>query len=83
MSQLALERRSWRVFAVATLPNGASREALDESQNDNSGSTSVHVTSPGNCVILGDSWDNSVDSRALSAVGCLPADLIMSKVVRS
>ena len=65
-----------------TLPSGLSYRVVERSIDDGRFDTLAEVTVPdGHVYVLGDNRDNSNDSRIKSAVGFVPIELIIGKVV--
>ena len=69
--------RRWR----ETLPNGVSYETIDTKDDYLLADTPASTVPPSRYFVMGDNRENSLDSRSLSSVGYVPADLIMGRVV--
>jgi signal peptidase I len=72
-----LRTRRWR----ETLPNGVSYETLDVQDNGFLDNTQEYTVPAGHYFMLGDHRDNSTDSRVMSAVGYVPYDHLIGRVV--
>jgi signal peptidase I len=68
--------KRWR----ETLSNGASYETLDCVANGFYDNTIVYTVPAGHYFMLGDNRDNSVDSRARSAMGDIPFENLIGRV---
>jgi signal peptidase I len=68
--------KRWR----ETLPNGASYETLDCTDNGFLDNTGVFTVPAGHYFMLGDNRDNSTDSRVLSSVGYVPLENLIGRV---
>jgi signal peptidase I len=69
--------KRWREI----LPDGVSYETLDCVDNGFYDNTSVFTVPPGQFFTIGDNRDNSTDSRVLSAVGYVPLENFIGRVV--
>jgi signal peptidase I len=69
--------RRWR----ETLPNGVSYETIDLKDDYFLADTPAYDVPPDHYFLMGDNRQNSLDSRSLSSVGYVPADLVMGRVV--
>jgi len=76
-SDAAARVKRWR----ETLPNGVSYETFDCFDNGFYDNTSVYAVPAGHYLMMGDNRDNSSDSRALSAVGYVPLENLIGRVV--
>jgi signal peptidase I len=65
---------------VETLPNGRSYRILQDGTNGPYDDTPVFEVPPGHVFALGDNRSNSMDSRALSAVGLIPFENLIGPV---
>ena len=70
--------KRWR----EVLPNDANYVTYDCIDNGYYDNTNVVTVPPGHFFVLGDNRDNSTDSRAMSAMGFVPMDNLVGKVVR-
>ncbi|MGL3108530.1 signal peptidase I [Bradyrhizobium sp. BR 1432] len=70
--------KRWR----ETLPSGVSYVTYDCIDNGFLDNTNVFTVPPGNFFALGDSRDNSTDSRMMSTFGFVPMDNLVGKVTR-
>jgi signal peptidase I len=69
--------KRWREI----LPDGVSYETLDCVDNGFYDNTTVYTVPPGQFFTIGDNRDNSTDSRVLSAVGYVPLENFIGRVV--
>ena len=67
--------RRWRL----TLPNGRSYVVLKTAAGGILDDTPATTLGPGQLFVMGDNLDNSLDSRAPSAVGPVPRDLVVGR----
>jgi signal peptidase I len=79
-----VERSGGKIVRVKrwreTLPNGASYETLDLTDNGFLDNTPEYLVSTGHYFMLGDNRDNSTDSRVLSQVGYVPFANLIGRV---
>lgn len=64
---------------VERLPNGAAYRTLDLLRNGDHDDTGEYLVPPGYYFAMGDNRDNSLDSRAASAVGLVPAENLVGR----
>jgi signal peptidase I len=73
-----IRAKRWR----ETLPNGVSYETLDLQENGFLDNTQLYTVPAAHYFMLGDNRDNSTDSRVLSAVGYVPYENLVGRVIR-
>ncbi len=66
-----------------TLPNGVRYDILQASDDGLINNTNVYHVPPGYIFVMGDNRDDSLDSRMLEAVGYIPLDDLVGKVLQN